>query len=191
MQKKVIYYATGNSGKFATIKQIFQDYPQFELRQLDVDLSEEQTNDQQAIAIAKAKLAWNIIQQPVLVDDGGIYFHRYYKFPGTLTKFVYQGLGLEGIYRLYDEGDKASFIVTLVYCTGPEEYRVFTHETKGHLVKPREGKPDEKLPFEFILVPHGYTQTFQALKHTPAFAHFNPRVLVVKQFIDFYENNSL
>lgn len=183
--KKLIYYATGNMGKFESVKLFFANYPDFDVRQYDVDLPEEQTMDQQAIALAKARLAWEVLKQPVLVDDGGMYFHKYNQFPGTMTKFVYQGLGVEGIYKLFDEGDSASFIVSTVYMYGPSQHKMFMHESKGFLTKSRLGQPEANLPFEHIFIPAGYDKTYRELKQTSDYQNFNPRILALKQFVDY------
>lgn len=185
MNVKLLYYATGNKGKFDDVKQFFAQYPDIEVRQFDKDLPEEQTDDQQAIAIEKARLAWQELKHPVLVDDGGIYFDRYHNFPGTLTKFVYKGLGRDGIYRLFDEGDKARFKLTLVYYYGDNTFSVFTQESAGHLVKPITGFLNDKLPFECILVPDGYDKTYYELRNTETFSKINYRIKALQAFMEY------
>lgn len=187
MVKKELIYATGNKGKFESVAKFFERLPAFEVKQFSGELSEEQTLDQEAIAIAKAKQAWHLVQKPLLVDDIGIYFNQYNQFPGTMTKFVYQALGFEGIYKLVQEGDKASFIIYLVYIWGPNEYKVFTHESIGHIIKPAHLITDSHVPFEYIFVPEGYDKSYIELKHTGEYYDINCRMQALKKFIEFVE----
>lgn len=186
--KKRLYYATGNSGKFEVVKNFFEKNSDFEIIQFDGDVPEEQTEDQEKIAIAKAKAAWDILKEPVLVDDIGIYFHNYNKFPGTMTKLIYQGLGFEGLFRLYDEGDGASFILTLVYAYGPDQFKVFTQESPGYLTKLKILDRDSKLPFESIFIPAGYDKTYKELKFTKEYENINCRIQALKKFLNYIQN---
>ena len=40
--------------------------------------------------------AYKILKKPLITDDTAIYFEGYPGFPGTFTKFVFQGLGFSG-----------------------------------------------------------------------------------------------
>ncbi len=53
-QKKTLYYVTSNPSKVSRCAQFIPSLAGLELKQVDVDLYEEQTEDQQAIALAKA-----------------------------------------------------------------------------------------------------------------------------------------
>jgi len=84
-----IFYVTGNTGKFNEVKD-FADrvFSEIDLKQYHVELSEQQILDQRTIAVSKAMQAWEVIKQPLLVDDAGFFFEKYPKFPGTLSKPV-------------------------------------------------------------------------------------------------------
>ncbi|OGB84113.1 hypothetical protein A3F66_02865 [candidate division TM6 bacterium RIFCSPHIGHO2_12_FULL_32_22] len=78
--KKEIYYATGNPVKFEEVK-LYLDmhHPDIELKQFKEDIVEPQSDNQEEIAIFKAKQAWDKLKKPVLVDDSGIFIHKYIK----------------------------------------------------------------------------------------------------------------
>src|SRR5690554_5977386 len=107
--RKKIYYATSNPVKFEEVSKFFKEYPEIELKQFTKELFEIQSENQKEIALLKAEQAWEMLQQPVIVDDSGIFFHKYHNFPGTFTKFIYQSLGMKNIEKLYEVGDIASF----------------------------------------------------------------------------------
>ena len=108
MEKKSIYYATSNSGKFAEVQRYCTSYaPNVIIEQFKYDLPELQSDDQIIVAINKAESAWNLLQKPVLIDDSGLFITRYKGFPGTMSKFAMQALGLEGIMRLINDHEPA------------------------------------------------------------------------------------
>jgi XTP/dITP diphosphohydrolase len=79
---------TGNTGKY---DQILAQFPRKrQVNQVDLDLSEIQTNILTVISADKCKRAYEQLEQPVLVDDTGIYFDAFDRFPGAFTKFLYQ-----------------------------------------------------------------------------------------------------
>src|SRR3972149_6956296 len=96
-----LHYVTTNPGKFTEIADYLHTAsPQITLKQFSPDITEIQTTDQLAIAVDKAKKAWDLLKKPLLLDDAAIYFEKYHKFPGTLSKFVSEGIGFEGLKRL-------------------------------------------------------------------------------------------
>lgn len=58
-----LYFVTGNPVKFQEVSTFFAKYaPQISVKQFDVDLPEIQTLDQTAIAVDKARQAWNLLK---------------------------------------------------------------------------------------------------------------------------------
>ncbi len=184
-----IYYSTGNSGKFKEVSSyLSKNEPDINLKQLDQDLIEIQTDDQTEIAIYKAKQAWEILKQPVLVDDAGFYVKKYKNFPGTLSKFVYQGLGFEGMFKLFAHNDPAQFVVVLVYIYGPGKYRVFEHSSEGRVFIPAgEMHLDPKLPYLSIFSPEGFDKSYSQLRAIQDDSILNPRIHALKAFLNWYK----
>lgn len=183
-----LYYATGNSGKFGEVKEFMQkSHPEIELKQVDVELEELQTLDQQSIARSKAQQAWRILQKPVIVDDAGLYFEAYNRFPGTLTKFVYQGIGLEGILKLVEHDHRAYYLVYIAYADGPETCQLFEGRCYGSIVPPRDFLAPSGLPFDDIFVPQGSDKTYAQLRKDGYIDQVSARIQAVRKFLSLYK----
>lgn len=185
----VIHYVTGNKGKFEEVKAYLKTYaPSIRLEYVDLDLAEPQTLDQTAIAIHKAKEAWKIVRKPLLIDDAGAYLHAYNNFPGVFTKFVYEGIGLKGLFKLIDEDNRVSFRLFLAYIEAPDHCKVFEGRCDGMIVPPPVGVVNNpKLPYDAIFIPEGETQVYAQLRGTERFHEYAYRLRAVKKFLAWYQ----
>ena len=186
---KEITYVTGNNGKYEMVRKYLATHSSIALNQVNIDLIEEQSLDLKAIAISKAHQAWNALKKPIIVDDSGIYFHRYNQFPGSMTKFIYLALGFEGLYRLYEEGDRACFITYLVFMYGPEQYQVFEGKVEGTLIKPKKLSGKFDLPYQHLLVPEGSTQTVHEISMALGYSSCNSRIVATQKLVEYLEKN--
>jgi non-canonical purine NTP pyrophosphatase (RdgB/HAM1 family) len=187
MQKE-IYYATSNDGKFEEVKYFIQkNEPQIKLKQFKTDIPEIQSLNQKKIAIDKAKKAWNIIKKPLLIDDAAAYFEKYNNFPGTLSKFVFQGIGFEGIKRLINSGDKAYFLLHMIYMDSKDSITIFEGKNEGTLIKPRKfsGKPN--FPYDCLFVPKGSDKTYGQLRNTKESDKYFYRIKALKKFLKWWK----
>ncbi|MBX9830676.1 hypothetical protein K2X40_01865 [Candidatus Babeliales bacterium] len=186
-----LYYVTGNAGKFEEVERFLSTYaPEIKLLQADVDLQEQQTDDQLAIALHKAQQAWDLLGKPLLVDDAGVYFDKYHKFPGTMTKFLYQGIGFDGIFKLVEHGDRARFFLYLIYVDGPTSFHTFEGECLGQVVKPAVFNAHPRLPFDDIFLPDGSDKTYVEMRHDDNFDLFAYRLHAVKKFVQWLHKKS-
>lgn len=184
--KKEIYYATGNVGKFDEVKRFLEkNNPEIELKQLTDELIEIQTMDQKAIAISKAEQAWDTIKKPVIVDDSGIYFAAYNNFPGTLTKFIYHGIGYEGIFKLVEDNNQALRRIYLVFKDSDNGHQVFEGTCQGKIVRPKVLPLNSLLPYNAIFQPDGSNKTSEQLHGTPEEPKFAYRLKALKKFLNF------
>lgn len=184
--KKVVYYVTSNPAKFEEIQAFLAQHHclNLELRHKSMDLQEIQTLDQQFLAKDKARKAWEMLKKPVLIDDGAIYFARYNNFPGPLAKFVAQGLGFEGLKRIIDDGDRATRVLYLAYCDGPEPI-LFEGRSEGTLIKPAQCG-DPRLPYNAFFVPDGSEQTNAQMRHLVAqHGHHFYRIKALQKFLEW------
>ncbi len=187
MEKQEIYYVTGNPGKFDEVKRYIEsNEPTIELKQFNADTPEPQTLDQHYIAKVKARAAWDMLQKPLIVDDSGIFFDAYKDFPGTLTKFVHAGIGLEGAFTLTKENNKATFRLSLVYIDGPENMQLFEGICPGQLVRPRASAPPT-LPWDAIFLPDGSDKTYAELRGTPGEDEYFYRIRALKAFLTWFK----
>jgi len=189
--KKLIYYVTSNPGKFAEASSYLEkEAPHLELKQFSADIPEIQTLDQLAIAVDKAKKAWELLRKPLIVDDSGIYFDKYYQFPGTLSKFVTQGLGFEGLKRIIDDGDRASYRLHMIYIDGPDSMHIFEAEKTGTLSIPEKLVGDPHLPYDSFFTADGATETnamlWEKAADTP---HLFYRLKALENFVIWHKKN--
>ncbi len=177
-------YVTGNNGKFEEVRDfLVHQQCQFELVQTPLSIVEIQSMDQKEVALDKARQAYAVIKKPLLVDDAAIYFCKYNQFPGVFTRYVYDGIGMDGMFKLVEPGDRAYFLLYLVYVDVAGHEQVFEGRCDGAIVKPEVFKAHPSLPFDDIFLPDGSTQSYAELFGTPAFAAFAYRLQAVQAFL--------
>lgn len=185
---KTLHVVTGNGGKFEEISAFCTaNLPAINVVQSPFSLVEMQSNDLQEIAVDKARQAWGILQKPLIVEDAGFFFEKYSNFPGALTKFVYQGIGFEGLLKLVAPGDRMSSAVYLVYVDGPEKFKIFVGECRGMVVLPDMQLFHHELPYANLFLPDGSGKTDAQLRGTPEFEKYSSRLKALRQFIDWYK----
>lgn len=141
---KKLYFATTNAFKLNQAKEVFDGI--FEIEGVKLDLIEIQTLDQELISKHKAKQAFDILKQPVIVDDAGIFIEKYNEFPGILTAYVCKGLGIDNITSLFNDGDKAQFRSIITYIDCEKEITV-SGNVDGILIKKDVCEIDQKNMF--------------------------------------------
>ena len=98
-----LYFATTNKGKFRTMQRYFEKMgAPFKLEQTLLDLVEIQSDNMGEIAVAKAAEAQAQLQEPVIVDDSGLFIEALNGFPGAYSKHAEQTLGAKGILKLLE-----------------------------------------------------------------------------------------
>jgi inosine/xanthosine triphosphate pyrophosphatase family protein len=70
-------FATSNANKFAEAKKILGD----DLEQIDIDVDEIQSIDVVDVVEHKAKAAYAVAGEPVIVEDTGLYFEAWNNLP--------------------------------------------------------------------------------------------------------------
>lgn len=191
MNKIILPYITTNIGKYQDIVNTAKEIASmpFEIEQLALEVDELQSDSQEEIVHKKAQLAWAIVQRPFLIEDAGMFFEKYHNFPGTFSKYIFKSLGFEGLTKLYQPGDRASFKLVLGYCTGPEKIDFFTGECSGNLVAP--GYPHKSyMPYSAIFVPDGKIKTYQELADLGEKVSISFRGGAFKKFVEWYKINS-
>jgi len=185
---KDLAFVTTNLSKFQDVKKYLNNLnSQINLKQENIELLEPQSLDVEEIAIFKAKYAWNILQKPLIVDDGGIFIEKYNKFPGALSKWVFKAIGLEGVWLLAKDDPKAYFMSIIVYIDGPESFKVFSGTTNGKIIKPGN-IIDTIMPYTHIFIPDGANQTYADLKNSFDQNKYNHRYKAISKFVDWCNN---
>jgi XTP/dITP diphosphohydrolase len=148
-----VLFVTSNAGKFEALCRVIKkvDAP-FLVERVDCQIDEIQSHSQHVVAERKARDAWKIIRSPLLIDDGGLFIKKYWQFPGTLSKYIYQSLGRDAFLKLFDPGDKGRFSVMLSFADAHGQVTTFNSFYDGILRHPKADEIDPRMPFCRMLV---------------------------------------
>ncbi len=188
--KNSLLFVTTNTGKFEEVTRwINQLNPTIILEQASLDISEPQSLDIHTVALAKAQEAWKLLKKPLLIDDGGIYIEKYNNFPGTLAKYVFEGIGLEGIWTLAKEDPRTYFLSCLTYLEHPCSYQFFEGRCYGKLIEPQHEVKSKHLPYTEIFIPDGSTKTLSELRGTEEEKAFHHRFKALQVLLSWLKHH--
>lgn len=188
-----LYYVTSNPGKFKQVETYLKrEAPYINLIQHAVDLTEIQTLDLKAIAQHKAEQAWNLIKKPLLIDDGGFYFSKYNNFPGTLCRYVFEGIGLPGLLKLVNPGDAMYGLLYLIHVTADGHQVIFQGRVDGTVIYPDSpAKMHPTLPYVGIFKPQGSSQSYFEIQGTAEEIKFSSRLKAIQEFIEWIKEKNI
>jgi XTP/dITP diphosphohydrolase len=109
-------FVTTNPGKVREARAYLTD----PVDQLDIDTTEIQHEKLGAVAAHKAREAYRAADEPVIVDDSGLFIDAFDGFPGPYSSYVYDTLGIERVWRLAEAeaSQTAAFRAVVAYCDG-------------------------------------------------------------------------
>lgn len=174
-----IYLVTGNPNKLKEWQQIVPG--DIEMDIVDVDLTEIQSDDSQAIVEDKARRAYEAVGKPVVVEDVSAGLEKLGGLPGPFIKFFLKRLGNDALYQLAGrEGERAVISCSIAYYDGTEMV-VVRGDVPGTIVAPRG---DDGFGFDITFVPDGETKTYaemdEATKNSLSHRQKAIRLLVEK-----------
>lgn len=160
-----IYLVTKNDGKYLEVKEILKKFG-LDARQIRDEKSELQDDDLTKIAIHAAAELCKRHKKPIIAEDTGIFFEAYDNFPGAFTKFVYQSIGFDGIFRLLDgKSRKAYFKTIAAYCEPGKQPITFEGIVRGRIASKAFKGGHVQLPYDQIFIPDGYQKTYSKLPY--------------------------
>ncbi|MBI2676155.1 MAG: RdgB/HAM1 family non-canonical purine NTP pyrophosphatase [Candidatus Aenigmarchaeota archaeon] len=160
---KTIHFASSNRGKIEEVTKHLKSFG-IAVHGNRIEMPEISSDDLESIAKEKAKAASNIIGKPVIVEDTGLYFGACRDFPGTHPKFVFKGIGYEGIFRLLEgKSRKACFRTVVAYCEPGKEPKTFEGISRGEITEGVSGKPDPALPYDAVFMPESDNRTYSQM----------------------------
>lgn len=144
----------------------------------------------------KAKQAYDLllksgIEKPaVLVDDAGIYFEKYNEFPGVMSKYIMEGIGMDGVKNLIAEGDKAYFQAVLSYMDETMKEPVsFVGKSEGTLsLKDNNLDLEGGLPYNHLFIPTGHDKF--AYQIPTEERSYNHRMKAARMFVEFIDERN-
>ncbi|WP_126661988.1 XTP/dITP diphosphatase [Haloterrigena salifodinae] len=177
----VIRFVTGNEGKVREARDYLADLEPVE--QIDYDYTEVQSDSLEAIAAHGAREAFEELgsDEPVLVDDAGLFVDALEGFPGPYSSYVEDTVGVERLWRLASEEEnrRARFRTVLAYAD-EDGTETFKGTVAGTLVAPRgEGGFGYDPIFEY----NGQTMAEMSTEEKNAISH---RGRALAEFAEWY-----
>ncbi len=160
----IIHFVTGNKAKFREATRIAKEFG-LRLSFEDLELDEPQSDSIEYVARTTALLAFQIIKQPLFVEDAGLFIDSLHGFPGVYSSYVYSSIGVPGLLKLMSgiSDRRAMFKSCVALCSsstlsGP---KLFIGEVEGSISKLAKGEGG--FGFDPVFVPSGISRTFAQL----------------------------
>lgn len=143
-----INFITSNEGKVKSLENTLRLLNiNIAVAKQNLDIMEPQFDTVQEVSKFKALKAFEILKEPVLVEDGGLSVAALNGFPGVYTKYVIKTLGADGILKLMQNTSErsAKFISVATYADA--DGQVFQFERDGGEFEISPSKVDIQSPF--------------------------------------------
>jgi XTP/dITP diphosphohydrolase len=131
-----IRFVTSNEGKVEEAREYLTEA----VEQVNYDYTEIQSDDLAEIAVAGAEEAFEATggDDPVVVDDSGLFVDALGGFPGPYSAYVEDTVGVERVWKLTEQEDnrRARFRGVVAYYDG-ERAETFEGAVPGRIVAPR------------------------------------------------------
>jgi len=151
---KSLTFITGNLDKVKWT----QRYTPLSLEHQNLDLIEIQSLDSREVVEHKVKQAYQILKQPVLVEDTSLIIHALGKLPGTFIKFFLKELGNEGICKLITTSDRSAVAKVVYGLYNGTSLSFWEGELEGTIAKKPLGS--NGFGWNPIFIPKGQKKTY-------------------------------
>ncbi len=181
-----IAFATGNNGKITEAKKILECF-KVHIIQKDIKLIEPRSDSLEKIAIEKAKQACEILKNPVIVEDSGLFIKSLNDFPGTYSHIIYDKISDSGILKLMQDvkNRSAIFMAVVAFASPKIEPITFNGEQKGTISF--ESKGSGGFGFDPIFIPGYETQTWAENPQLKAIS--SHRKIALEKFAEWAKDN--
>ena len=164
--RKKINVVTGNHGKV----QLLQEHVSalgYEAVQVNLPIVEPQANSIEEVALSKATQAFQLLREPLVVEDSGFYINELSGFPGPFTRYVLDTIGVNGLLRLAEPlvARTCSFYSVLAYMDAAGNVHTFVDAIgSGILAREIDDTPCEDAWSDLwrVFIPVGYSKTLVA-----------------------------
>jgi XTP/dITP diphosphohydrolase len=141
------------------------------------------------IVLSKARQVSRIIRSPFIVDDAGIFFNAYPRFPGVFTKHAFKSLGYGGMLKLLQNKNRGAFFKTVIaYVDSGKNIFLFKGICRGHISHSLKGPASPFSPFNRLFIPDGKRKTFAQMGMGEQ-AKNSHRAKALRQFARFYSGS--
>ncbi len=153
MVNKPLTVVTGNTSKFEEMKEALSHFD-IVVERVNFCLLEAKDLQGEVVVRDKAWKAFKHIGGPVLVDDSGFYVEKLNGFPGTYSKFAYETIGFDGLFRLFSVGDQAYFLSFVSYMDQSlDSPKIFEGRYSGRIVDGFDHTQKYEMPYAILFQP--------------------------------------
>lgn len=184
------YLATGNPHKVKEIEEAL-DGTGVSVEQAEVDIDEIQAPDVADVARRKVRDSHGAlgVDEPVIVDDTGLYVDALAGFPGSQASFFLDTCGNEGLLTLMDgEDDRQAYFKTCmaIYEPSKDNVTLLTGRCDGTIATEQRG--DGGFGYDAVFIPEGHDKTFaEDQEYKMDVSH---RTAVIKELIEWVKDRS-
>jgi XTP/dITP diphosphohydrolase len=179
-----LVFATGNDGKADEVRNAL-DGTGVTVDRRNVDIDEIDAHDVEDVARRKAKESADALDadQPVLVDDTGLYIKALNGFPGSHAAYSLDTIGIDGLLTLMDGIDdrKAYFKSTMaIHYPETGETVTLSGTCTGTIATEESG--NDGFGYDTVFIPDGNDATFAAdIGYKEQVSH---RVEAIRKLVD-------
>jgi len=135
-----IFYITENNHKFENAKKYAERFA-VKLIQKKLKINEIQSDSIKNIARDKAKKAFSILKQPIIVSDSGWNIPSLRGFPGPYMHYINKWFVSEDFLKLMKNKKDKSIILEHIICTASSKgFKLFKKKINGKFINQPRGK---------------------------------------------------
>lgn len=182
MNIKNLTFVTSNPGKLSEAESILG----LKLQTSPLEIDEIQDLDIEKIVQKKAQAAFDLLHQPLIVDDSGVYFDAWNGFPGPLVKFVDKAGGVDLILKMLTNENNRN--VTLTGAIGYHDghnIHTFTGQISARISLNPKGSNGWGWDTIFMTEPYTRTMAEMTPEEKNQVSH---RRIALEKFKSFLEN---
>ncbi|PIS05540.1 MAG: non-canonical purine NTP pyrophosphatase [Candidatus Buchananbacteria bacterium CG10_big_fil_rev_8_21_14_0_10_42_9] len=178
-----ILFVTTSRHKVKEANEIAKEFG-LKLIQHDFDYPENQDKTIEEIVSQAARQMADKLNQLVVVEDAGLFLEAYENFPGPLSKFVFNTIGNEGIFKLLEGKDRGAYFKAVYgYCQPRQEPKLFTGISRGQITTQAKALEVDDMPWDYIFIPAGYEKVTSEIMNQKK--DFSARAKAVKKLAEY------
>ena len=189
-----IYFVSHNIYKYSEIKSIVDKrIIDLHLKFCKRNITEIQDQKIEKIAIEKAKLAYNIVKKPIIIEDDGLFINSLNGFPGQYSSYVLKSIGNRGIIRLLKGyRDRSAFFKSVFVYSNGIIVKVFYGKINGKISSTIK---DDGWGYDPIFIPlnnndNNSDTTFAKLSKTNKKNELSHRRIALDKFVKWFNQNN-
>ncbi len=182
-----LYFVTGNKGKYKEAKQKLSEF-EINVYQKNIGYPEIQADSLKEVADFGIDYLQKKINQPLIIEDAGLFIDSLKGFPGVYSKYVFYTIGCNGILKLLEKKNNrnAVFKSVIGYCDKNKEKKFFIGECKGKISNRMVG--NKGFGYDPIFIPETEEKTF-AQMDTKMKNSYSHRAKSLKKLAYFFKKD--